>query len=65
VKEAKAARDKTKADAKAERDTKKAHNEAVEDKNKVAYKAEAEKCDALAGDAKTACTNQAKAKYKQ
>ena len=65
VKEAKAARDKVKADAKAQRETKQARNEAAEDKNKVAYKAEAEKCDALSGDAKTACTNQAKAKYKQ
>jgi hypothetical protein len=63
VKEAKAVETKAKADAKAERDTKKASAEATDDKKTAAYKAEAEKCDSLAGDAKTACVNSAKAKY--
>ena len=51
-------------DAKAQRDTRKAKNEATEEKREASRELAEEKCDALTGDAKTACNNQAKAKNK-
>ncbi len=65
MKEARAARDKAKADAKAERDVTRTRQEQAVDKNRAEYKAEAEKCDALSGDAKSACLNRARAEHKQ
>jgi hypothetical protein len=38
--------------------------DAAKDKREADYKVAAEKCDAMAGDAKSACVAQAKAKYK-
>jgi hypothetical protein len=64
VKEAKALREKAKADAKASRDVNKAQNDAAEDKRTAEYKAAAERCDALSGDAKTTCVNDAKTRFK-
>lgn len=65
VKEAKAAMVKTEADAKAMRKTTDAHLDASKDKMQADYKVAAEKCDALAGDAKTSCIADAKAHYHQ
>ncbi len=63
VKVAKAAMVKAKADAKATRVSTSAKMDASKDKREADYKVAAEKCDALSGDAKTACVKNAKAKY--
>jgi hypothetical protein len=63
VKVAKAALTKAKADAKANRVSTDAKMDASKDKREADYKVAAEKCDALTGDAKSACVKDAKAKY--
>ena len=65
VKEAKAAMTKTEADAKATRKTADAHMDANQDKMKADYKVAEEKCDSLAGDAKSHCVADAKMRYHQ
>ena len=63
VKVAKAAMVKAKADAKSSRVSTDAKVDASKDKREADYKVAAEKCDAMSGDAKSACVKQAKAKY--
>ena len=63
IKVAKAAMTKAKADAKATRVSTDAKVDASKDKREADYKVAAEKCDAMSGDAKSACVKQAKAKY--
>jgi len=63
-KEAKAAMTRTVADAKAAGKGSEARMDAKEDKMKADYKVAAEKCDALSGDAKSACMATAKSRYK-
>ncbi|MGZ5157917.1 MAG: hypothetical protein ACXWJA_16035 [Caldimonas sp.] len=63
VKEAKAVMIKAKADAKATKTGTEARMDANKDKREADYKVAAEKCDALAGDAKSACVASAKAKF--
>ncbi|MDO9166032.1 MAG: hypothetical protein Q7U13_07990 [Rhodoferax sp.] len=63
VKEAKAVETKALADAKMGKEIKEAKKEATEDKRDADYKVAVEKCDAMAGDAKTSCVAAAKAKF--
>jgi len=63
MKVAKAELTRAKADAKANRKTVEARQDAAKDKLEADYKVAAEKCDALNGDAKSACVRDAKAKY--
>ncbi len=63
IKVAKAELTKAKADAKANRKTIEARQDAAKDKREAEYKVAAEKCDALNGDAKSACVKDAKARY--
>ena len=63
LKEAQAARASAKADAKVARTNGKAMHEANEEKREADYKLEKERCDSLAGDAKDACRDAAKAHY--
>ena len=63
VKEAKAALTKAKADARATKEIRTARKDAAEDKRDADYQVAKQKCDALAGDAKSACMEQAKATY--
>ncbi len=63
IKVAKAVLTRAEADAKAERKTIEARNDAAREKREADYKVAAEKCGALAGDAKRACVAQAKARY--
>ena len=63
VKEAKAVEVKALADAKLMKETGEAKKDAAADKTNADYKVVIEKCDALAGDAKTACVNAAKMKF--
>ena len=63
IKVAKAAMTKAKADAKATRVSTDAKVDASKDKREADYKVAAEKCDAMTGDAKSACVKAAKAKY--
>jgi hypothetical protein len=63
VKVAKAALTKAKADAKVTRVSTDAKIDASKDKREADYKVAAEKCDAMTGDAKSACVKDAKAKY--
>ncbi|HSN80565.1 MAG TPA: hypothetical protein VLR44_09320 [Rhodoferax sp.] len=63
VKEAKAVEVKALADAKLGKQIGEAKKEASEDKSDANYKVAVEKCDALAGDAKTSCVTSAKAKF--
>ena len=63
VKEAKAVEVKALADAKLGKKVGEAKVEAVEDKKDANYKVEAEKCDALAGDAKASCMAAARMKF--
>jgi len=65
VKEAKAARDKSEADLKAMKDSAETRKDTMQAKNDADYKVAAEKCDALAGDAKSNCLASAKARYHQ
>lgn len=60
VQQAKATETKALADAKLGKQIGAAKRDAAEDKRDADYKVEAEKCDALAGDAKSACVTQAK-----
>lgn len=63
VKEAKASMTKVMADAKASQKGTEARMDASKDKRDADYKVAAEKCDALSGDAKSACMASAKAKF--
>jgi len=63
VKVAKAALVKAQSDAKATRVSTDARKDAAKDKREADYKVAAEKCNAMRGDAKTACVKDAKAKY--
>jgi hypothetical protein len=63
VKDAKAAHTRAQADAKAARKSAEARSDAAGDKRDADYKAAVERCDALAGDAKTSCVNAAKAQF--
>ena len=63
VKEAKANETRALADAKMGKEMGASKTEAVDDKRDADYKAAAEKCDALAGDAKNSCIAAAKAKF--
>ena len=63
VKEAKAVEVKALADAKLGKKIGEAKKEASDDKTDANYKVAVEKCDALAGDAKTSCVAAAKAKF--
>ena len=63
VKVAKATLTKAKADAKAARVSTDAKVDASKEKREADYKVAAEKCDAMSGDAKSACVKAAKAKY--
>ena len=63
VKEAKAVKAKTMADIKRGKKVEAANMSAEDTKRKADYKVAAEKCDAMTGDAKSACMASAKAKY--
>ncbi|MDO8449118.1 MAG: hypothetical protein Q7T10_09985 [Rhodoferax sp.] len=63
VKEAKAVETKALADAKMGKEIKEAKKDATEDKRDADYKVAVEKCDAMAGDAKTSCIAAAKTKF--
>ncbi|MBX9716528.1 MAG: hypothetical protein K2X42_08040, partial [Burkholderiaceae bacterium] len=63
VKEAQAVETKALADVKLGKDIGDARTEASDDKRDADYKVAKEKCDALAGDAKSACVTAAKARY--
>ena len=63
IKVAKAGLTKAKADANANRKTVEAHQDAAKEKREAEYKVAAQKCEALNGDAKSACVKEAKARY--
>ncbi len=63
IKEAKAARVKSMADAKMSKQIGEAKVDAAQAKRDADYKVAAEKCDALAGDAKASCMITAKTKF--
>jgi hypothetical protein len=63
VKQAKAQRTKALADAKVGRVVGEVTRDAAQDKRDADYKVAAEKCDALAGDTKSACVSAAKARF--
>jgi membrane-associated HD superfamily phosphohydrolase len=63
LKEAKAAESKALADAKASNQIGEARSEAADDKRDADYKVAIERCDALAGDAKSACVASAKSRF--
>jgi hypothetical protein len=63
VREAKATHDKALADAKMNRKVADARADAGDTKRDADYKVAVEKCDSLAGDAKSACVDAAKMKY--
>ncbi len=63
VSEAKAEHKKALADAKMSKKVGEARNDAAEDKREADYKVATEKCDSLAGDAKSACVSAAKSRY--
>lgn len=63
VQEAKAAQSKALADAKMGKEIREAKKDAAGEKMDADYKVAIEKCDALAGDAKSSCVAAAKAKY--
>lgn len=63
VTEAKATHTKALADAKLVKKVGEAKSDAVEDKRDADYKVAAEKCDSLAGDAKSACVTAAKQRF--
>lgn len=63
VQQAKTNKTKALADAKLGKQIGVARKDAADDKRDADYKAEAEQCDALAGDAKIACVAQAKAYF--
>ncbi len=61
--EAKATHTKALADAKLSKKVGEAKKDSVEDKRDADYKVAHEKCESLAGEAKTACVNAAKARF--
>lgn len=63
VAEAKAIETKALADAKLGKEVRQSKKDASDDKRDASYKVASEKCDALAGDAKSACMSTAKAKF--
>ena len=63
VKEAKAVEVKALADAKLGKKIGEARKEPADDKRNADYKVAAEKCDAMAGDAKASCITAAKANF--
>ncbi len=63
IAEAKAVESKALADAKRGQDVGKAETEAMDERREADYKVAVEKCDALAGDAKSSCIGAAKSKY--
>jgi len=63
VKEAKAAHVQGKSEAKMADKVSDARHDAAKDTNNAAYKAAAEKCDSLSGDAKSQCVANAKAQF--
>ena len=63
IKVAKAELTRRKADARANLKTVEARQDAAKDKREAEYKVAAEKCEALNGDAKSACVKNAKARY--
>jgi hypothetical protein len=63
VSEAKAAHTKELADAKLSKKVGEAKTDATQDKRDADYKVAAEKCEALAGDAKAACLSAAKQRF--
>ena len=63
VAEAKANHTKALADAKLNKKVGAARQDAMDDKREANYKVEAEKCDSLAGDAKSTCVANAKARF--
>jgi hypothetical protein len=63
VKDAQAAHTKAKVDAKANGKVSELRKDAAQDKRDADYAAAKERCDALAGDAKTQCVNAAKARF--
>lgn len=63
VKEAKAQRTKALGDAKVGRVVGEATRDAAQDKRDADYKVAAQKCDAMAGDAKSSCVTEAKARF--
>ena len=65
VKEAKAVEVKAKEDAKLYKAVKTETKDSIETRMNADYKVAIEKCDALAGDAKTACVNSAKTNFKK
>lgn len=65
VKQADAGYESAKAQAKATLESNKAYAHAGETRREANYKAAKEKCDALSGNAKDACIEQARARYDQ
>ena len=65
VTEAKAAHTKALADAKLSKKVGEARKDAIEDKHDADYKVAVQKCDTLAGDAKSACVTDAKSRYQK
>jgi DNA mismatch repair ATPase MutS len=65
IQQAKANRDKAKADAKAQLKSADAVASARDTKLEAQYKVAKERCDSLSGDAKDACIKQAKVQYGQ
>jgi hypothetical protein len=65
VTSAKSERKKAMANVELMKDTQDAKQDAVNDKQKADYKVAAEKCNALSGDAKDSCVEQAKMQYGQ
>jgi len=63
VQEAKAGLEKSMADARAYEKSADADNEAAKVRRDADFKVELQKCEALAGDAKSACVNRAKAAF--
>ncbi len=63
VAEAKSTHVKALADAKMSKKVGEARKDSAEDKRDADYKVAAEKCDSLAGEAKTACVSAAKARF--
>jgi len=63
VKDAKAAFTRAKVNAKSNQKVAEVRKEATQDKRDAEYAAAKERCDALAGDAKTQCVNDAKARF--
>lgn len=65
MKDAKAEYVRAKSGAKVDKETGKEQAEATDEQLKAYYKAEKERCDALSGNAKETCINNAKMKYGQ